>query len=649
MPRPAPGQTEEEYLDQCIPALIEEGYEPDQAVAVCLAYYSGQKDKAYSIPQDGRIAYWKAFDAKREALVPKYTRVTERAIRAFIEPLRTAVDWQDFRRYLPVTPIEKLYEQLYSEVGDIFARQTYDTVRRKVASTGASTKYLISKGYGWKNEYPDWLARLVAYAREDGSKRIVDVSDSLRKQINDIIVEGLEDGASIEDVRDRIIGTGIKPLNGTVEVRARRIARTEIVSASNLGSLEGMNSTGLDYWKTWLSTPDLDTRDAHRDANGDRVRKGERFYVMGQYLNVPGDPQGKPANVINCRCTQTYDFEELDTPVAQGNETPDKKLTAREIFARDLAKEVRPDDFVEIDDAKIGYANIKGMHAKYRTWLAKKRQTRPNDPNPIQGFIAEERGFAGLPTILSEEEWATILADKTKPAFTDFNKSPAELKGKNKNRRFVMGFRGVEGSDVNRYRQGLTTNQMVEEFKDGEMFHGLGVYGNGTYAAHRASTAIEYAGGEKNLKGVMQFFFDREAFRTIGYQTLTYLTRDKKKEWIADIMRDILPIVKRRKPDVYKDFLEKAGSEEALVRMLIADENARAGLLLRGSVKLQDIYDDLDFFHDLTFDQGALATFLGYDMILGNEGSETYFVILNRTLLRIRNVPPSKEDLKPWL
>lgn len=62
------------------------------------------------------------------------------------------------------------------------------------------------------------------------------------------------------------------------------------------------------------STPDARTRETHRDADGQRVRVGEPFTVGDAKLDYPGDPVGPPGEVINCRCSMAFDFD--DAPLA---------------------------------------------------------------------------------------------------------------------------------------------------------------------------------------------------------------------------------------------------------------------------------------------------------------------------------------------
>lgn len=278
MPDPRPGESRDDFLDRCIPQVIEEGREPDQAVAMCVAFYEGEKDKAFNIKEGDQIEYYKAFERRRESFDAKYTRVIQRAIRKQLEIYEEAETIQDLKKEITPEPIQEAYIELYSEVGDTFARLTWQGIKKMPY-------------YEVKQETPIWIERMIQIAREDASDRIVGVNDETKRIINAIIVKGLEEGLSNEEIKRLIIGTTeLPPLNGTLPQRARRIARTEIVSASNGGSLEGAKSTGIPFDKQWLSTPDNNTRDSHENANGQTVDGRGRFYV-GDLFKLSGRSQ----------------------------------------------------------------------------------------------------------------------------------------------------------------------------------------------------------------------------------------------------------------------------------------------------------------------------------------------------------------------
>ena len=87
--------------------------------------------------------------------------------------------------------------------------------------------------------------------------------------------------------------------------RATVVARTEIISSSNAGTLQGYKESGVVIGKEWSSTKDKRTRDHHKEAEGQRVKLDEHFIVDGDLLDYPGDNSynAKASNVIQCRCS----------------------------------------------------------------------------------------------------------------------------------------------------------------------------------------------------------------------------------------------------------------------------------------------------------------------------------------------------------
>lgn len=306
MPNPRPGESRDDFLDRCIPEVIGEGREPDQAVAMCIAYYEGEKDKAFNIAKDDHIEYWKAFDRRREGFLPKYTRIFTNAIKEQLEPFRESYTFADLRKTINPAPVERAFKELYEEVGDTFARATWSGLKKM--------PYMEMK------QEPTWFERMLWYVLRS-NERIIGINAYTQEQINRIILFALEEGLSIQETVDLIVGTTeLEPLNGNLFARARRIARTEIISASNAGSFEGARSSGLKLRKQWVATPDSRTRGADGESDWNHYQYIQTPFIveMDQTFNMtsrkgetdsllfPGDPSGKPGNVINCRCTQIY-------------------------------------------------------------------------------------------------------------------------------------------------------------------------------------------------------------------------------------------------------------------------------------------------------------------------------------------------------
>jgi len=84
--------------------------------------------------------------------------------------------------------------------------------------------------------------------------------------------------------------------------RARTIARTEVIGASNKASYEAMSGEKAE--KKWV-TGGANVRDSHQMAEAEGWIPMEQEFMSVNMLH-PGDPNGAPEDVINCKCTLIY-------------------------------------------------------------------------------------------------------------------------------------------------------------------------------------------------------------------------------------------------------------------------------------------------------------------------------------------------------
>lgn len=86
--------------------------------------------------------------------------------------------------------------------------------------------------------------------------------------------------------------------------RARTTARTEMMSVTNAGTLEGFRQSKVVKYKKWKCECGGRSRDTHIAADNIVVLVDEPFVVGGYQLMHPGDRSlGAPAReIINCRC-----------------------------------------------------------------------------------------------------------------------------------------------------------------------------------------------------------------------------------------------------------------------------------------------------------------------------------------------------------
>lgn len=136
-----------------------------------------------------------------------------------------------------------------------------------------------------------------------------------RQKVENSITQGIIQGKKIDDIMDDLVSN----LCTTNDNKMRTFARTAMTGAQNAGrkaQMEDAEEMGIKVKKKWVATLDDRTRDAHQDLDGQTVDVDEPFSVDwdGEHyeLDYPGDPNGEPEMVYNCRCTMVEIYEGID-------------------------------------------------------------------------------------------------------------------------------------------------------------------------------------------------------------------------------------------------------------------------------------------------------------------------------------------------
>jgi uncharacterized protein with gpF-like domain len=66
---------------------------------------------------------------------------------------------------------------------------------------------------------------------------------------------------------------------------------------------------GIKMKQVWMATLDSRTRDSHAMMDGEKRDPGKKFSNGCRY---PGDPEGAPGEIYNCRCTLVAEVEGSD-------------------------------------------------------------------------------------------------------------------------------------------------------------------------------------------------------------------------------------------------------------------------------------------------------------------------------------------------
>ena len=154
------------------------------------------------------------------------------------------------------------------------------------------------------------------------------------KKMRSQIVQGIIQGESLSKVAKRLaVATGSHNKNAMLTH-----ARTAMTGAQNAGryqSLMDAKDMGITVTKQWMATFDARTRDSHASIDGEIRRVGDKWHPVkfSNECRFPGDPEGPPREVYNCRCTLVGDVTNYPSEYERYDNIdghPVKEMTYRE-------------------------------------------------------------------------------------------------------------------------------------------------------------------------------------------------------------------------------------------------------------------------------------------------------------------------------
>jgi uncharacterized protein with gpF-like domain len=199
------------------------------------------------------------------------------------------------------------HKKRLSEILDKYYKESFRLFGKRVLDAGAKAHPGKWETKDAENEFDqaqqDWISRMVAQqvtpiagTTGEQAQRII------RAAVSEAVAEGLGQAATGDLIRSRIKKEGAALARG----RSRVIARTETHSSANAAGQEAAQATGLDMQKEWVSARGPRTREDHSEADGQTVDLAASFFVGGEELRYPGDPNGSAGNIINCRCASVH-------------------------------------------------------------------------------------------------------------------------------------------------------------------------------------------------------------------------------------------------------------------------------------------------------------------------------------------------------
>ena len=150
------------------------------------------------------------------------------------------------------------------------------------------------------------------YPPKRALKRGIDLAWG-KKQITASVTSSILQGKSIKHMADDL-QSRIVTMNRDSAIRTARTAVTGAQNAGRMDSYFAAEKMGIKCRKEWMATLDGRTRHSHAMLDGEVVDNDKKF---SNGCRFPGDPQGRPEEIYNCRCTLVSVIAGIDTSRGQ--------------------------------------------------------------------------------------------------------------------------------------------------------------------------------------------------------------------------------------------------------------------------------------------------------------------------------------------
>lgn len=284
-----------------------------------------------------------------------------------------------------------------------------------------------------------------------------------KQHIRSALTQGVLQGESIDKIAKRL--RNVTDMDRRAAVRN---ARTAITGAQNAGRYnrykEAEEKMGLVFDKVWMSVHDKKTRDSHRDIDGTQVPYNEKF---PNELMYPGDPDGKPGEVYNCRCTMKS--------VYMG-----KRSEVQNAYGK-----FKEEGFKEWEQDKIDMRRVVDGKDLTDTW-----QRRPQEFDFEIEDVINAQGFDGLPRVVDAEEFDRYVQESNFIAQRTYSAPDQEI--------------------LDAYRDQLYNGKWYVDCSVGGSHYGQGMY----------CTATNGDSVNDSIKNTMSKYIERNVERITDYGDL---------------------------------------------------------------------------------------------------------------------------------
>lgn len=207
---------------------------------------------------------------------------------------------QDFTKSIG-RATKKIIQAFYKEQSKVWADFSIPFIEEWARTSGIYSSVLLNPNSNF--EVTPRMREILINRAKKYSKQI---TSTTAERVIDAISNSLEAGAGVNEIAE-VIGSVYDEFPAW---RSALIARTEATFANNDGFIESYKQSGVVTHKEWVNAGDDVVRDSHSEAGGVGGEIVELDELFSNGCEYPGDPNGDPSEVINCRCVLAPVIEE---------------------------------------------------------------------------------------------------------------------------------------------------------------------------------------------------------------------------------------------------------------------------------------------------------------------------------------------------
>jgi uncharacterized protein with gpF-like domain len=247
-------------------------------------------------PTKKDLALAKQLDALQRRYEQRYEKqiftALKKQMQPYLDAIKQAVGNINQFDLISPAPLADTLESLYVVAGTAYAEAMYNAIQPPTKATKDALR-------------ASWRDFMRLFAVKNLPQTLIEINRTSQKIIRAIVLGGLNEGLGATEIA-RNIEQSIAVI---FRNRAKLIARTEMVIATNVAAMESSKTSDFMYEKKWIPANDNRTRPDHAEMKSKPwIPFDQNFIVGGNDMRQPGDgSQGAGADQIcNCRCKVVF-------------------------------------------------------------------------------------------------------------------------------------------------------------------------------------------------------------------------------------------------------------------------------------------------------------------------------------------------------